>query len=244
MNKPEQDVGADTDVSSTGDNQAKPCLALQKITETMENPGFDPEQLPELWKQLIGPYTPQNHQLYEQWWSGINAMFKRCETYPQYSNLAVILSEMPDSAWHYPDWAVNQAQDLFHQATPEQIRQALKYEQQHPGSWWSVDDDVLEWATVEQLTGHVIEQLTWHDWLHDYATDPEQHQAQTTNTGLSPMSPSRRRHIVEHVHHQLLGGDDNAWHAFLGLADDGTLIGDTAELVLTIEQSRPARNKN
>ena len=235
MNKPEQDAGVGDD------NQANLDTWLQTITETMQNPGFDPEQLPELWQQLTGPdETLQNHQLYE-WWAGIYAMYQRCETYTQHSNLAVILSGMPNSAWHYPDWAVNQEQDLFRRATQKQIRQALEYEQQHPGSWWSVGDDVLEWATVEQLTGHVIEQLEWHDWLHDYATDPEQHQAQTTNTGLSP---SRRRHIVEHVQQQLLKGSDTAWHAFLGLADDGTLIGDTAELVLTIEQRRPVRNKN
>ena len=233
MNKPEPQTDSDEDDEvGPGTNQTDNGIALQTIIETMEHPGFTAEQLPELWRRITE--RPDggtlNRLRRDRWRHGIDAMYRRCETYPQHAELAVILSEMPHGAWRYAGRVITQGDNLAKQATPEQIQQALVCEQQHPKSWWKPSDHVLTDATDEQLTGPVIEQLPWNYWLHSYATKPGLHYQ------FEDVKGRRTRHIVEHVQQQLLDGDNDAWVVFLGIIEHGTRIGGASELVMAIEQ--------
>ena len=251
MHKPEQQTDGDEDDAAPRDtDQTETGVVLQALTETMEHPEFTAEQLPELWHQTVGQHdtepgeTPLDRLRRDRWKQGIDAMYRRCATYPQYAQLAVILSAMPNSAWRDTGRIIHQSDELLEQATPTQLRQALIYEQQHPEGWWRASDHILASATVEQITGPVVEQLTWHDWFRIYATTP----------GIRDIDPAfedskwrRVRHIVTHIQQQLCGGNDNTWAVFLGIVDRGTVIGETAELANTVEQqtaAAPARDKN
>ena len=212
-------------------------LSPEKITETMADPAFTPEQLPGLWQQIVepdkSPYCPDG------WESGIEAMYRRCETYSQYAILTIVLSEIPFMAWHQTDLIIDQADDLRRRATPEQLLQALVFEQQHRGHWWTASDHILDDATAEQLSGPVIEQIPWYDEFAERGTLPEDEIPEDDVIGHA-----RCRHIVEHIQKRLLGGDSNAWTVFCGIADNGTVIGETAELAATIEQqNRPSRSR-
>ena len=221
-------------------------IALEVITETMNRPEFGAEQLAELWQQVIGPdgeppaNSPVSRDRISCWAEGIGVLYRRCETYPEHAKIAVILSGIPYRAWHETGWIVAQARNLLKQATPEQLRQALVHEQQHPGGWWTANGDILAEATVEQLTGPVIEQLGWQDWFRIvYATNPgHQHYA------LDDAKNRRARHIVEHIQQELLEGDKSAWTVFLGIVELGTGIGPAIELANAIEQEhRPCLHK-
>ena len=238
MHKPEQQQDPGGDAA----NQAETVLTLQAITETREHPEFTPEQLPALWQQAAEPGgTPINRLRRDRWMHGIDAMYRRCETYPQHAKLAAILSGMPNSAWHETGWIVTQADDLAHQATPAQLQQALAHEQQHPEEWWLASDHVFACATVEQLTGQVIEQLAWQDWFLTYATTPG---LRTMDYDLEGARSRRTRHVVEHIQQRLLEGNNNAWTVFLGIVGRGTVIGTAIELANAIEQqNRPSRNR-
>ena len=220
----------------------------ETITETMQHPAFTPEQLPELWQQIetdrqqgIVPDNTRN-----RWNNGIEAMYRRCETYPQHAKLAVVLSGLPPVTWHNPLPVLHQGHNLLEQATPEQLLQALKHEQTHPEGWWTASNHILTRATTEQLTGPVIEQLQWEDGILDWATTPK-NTAATHNPARDPARPlariqqretalrSRCRHIVEHIQQHLLAEDSNAWNIFLGIVEPETIIGDTAELAHAIE---------
>ena len=75
------------------------------------------------------------------------------------------------------------------------------------------------------LVGQVVEQLPWDNnlpvWTAAAKVEGVDHGA-----GLS---------IVEHIQQQLLGNDENAWTVFLGIAENGTPIGDIAMLANAIE---------
>ena len=236
MNKPEQqnaDGPADTADASK--------VSWQTITETMERPEFTPEQLPELWQQAVEPGGIRAGRV-GAWNDGIETMYRRCETYPQHTKIAVILSGTPHGSWHETGWTVAQADDLAHQATPEQIQQALTCEQQHPGGWWRASDHILTWATVAQLTGQVIEQLPWNNRFLDYATTTEQYQAMEPH--FEQARSRRRQRIVEHIQQRLLNGNNNAWAVFLGIVGQGTVIGSAIELANAVEhQYRRVQNE-
>ena len=214
----------------------------ETVTETMNDPAFTPEQLPELWQQAVErtagepagePIT--GRALKDRWRNGIEAMYLRCETYLQHTKLALVLSRMPDSAWCETVPVMNHAIGLLKQAAPEQIQQALAHNKEDPGSWWLIYDDILRYATVEQLTGAVIAQLPWNNRMADWATKQE---TGTTEHDL------RRRHIVEQIQQQLLGGNKHAWDVFCGIAEHGTPIDENAELALAIEhQHRPTTHR-
>ena len=212
MNKQEQNTDRSADSASTNTG------TCQAITETMNQPGFDAEQLPGLWQQAIK--HPARLRV-NAWNDGIETMYARCETYPPCAKLAIILSGMPASAWPVTLRVTRQVNDLVRQATAAQILQALDCEQQHPEGWWKASDHVLMWATAEQLTGEVIEQITWHDWFRDFADDEK-------DTSV--------RHVSEHIQQRLLGGNNDAWVVFQGIVGQGTTIGETAELACAIAQ--------
>ena len=221
MHKPNQQQ----DPAGDAANQAETVLTLQAITETMEHPEFTPEQLPALWQQAIEPGDMLAERV-GAWKHGIETMYRRCETYPQYTKIAVILAGIPRGAWHDTGWDVAQAHNLLRRATPEQLQQALEHEQQHPEEQWSVSNHILTWANIEQLTGQVIKQLEWNSGITAWATTPED-----GTTGHD-----RWRHISEHIQQQLLGGNKNAWTVFHGIVGPGTRIGAAAELANAIEQ--------
>ena len=231
MNKPEPQTDSDEDDDvGPGTNQTDNGIALQTITETMEHPGFTAEQLPELWQQVL---EPDDYERVCAWNDGTDVMYRRCETYPQHTKIAAVLSGLR-FGWRDADWVVTQGHNLLRQATPEQIREALTWEQQHPENPWSVSDHVLEWAAGEQITGPVIEQLEWQDWFQPWTTTPED--GNTDN--------DRWLHIREHIQQRLLGGDKDAWVVFHGIVEPGTRIGAVAELANSIEQlTAPGRNE-
>ena len=212
------------------------------MTETMEHPEFNTEQLPELWQQSMGHVVTGTSTCYELWNDGIEALYRRCETYPQHAQLARTLSGMPDDAWCDTGKIAAQADDLARQATPTEIQQALVHERQHPESWWKASDHILTWATDEQLTGEAIEQLPWNNHLLDYATTAEQLAAM--DPAFEQVRSRRRQHIVEHIQQQLLGGNSSAWVVFLGIIEPGTRIGDAAELANAVaQQNGPVRTR-
>ena len=215
MNKPEH--------KQTGDGTDP---MLRTITETMADPGFAPEQLPELWYQITEPDgTPPTNERHARWIHGIGAMYRRCETYVQHTQLSAVLSGMPDPAWHgrgmvNPD----DAGELLEQATAAQLQQALKQEQEHPERPWKTSDHLTTWANAKQLTGPVIDLFPWQDWFRTYAATPDM--------WIINFRSNVTRHIVEHVQHRTR--DNNAWEIFLGVAGPGTLIGPTIELANTL----------
>ena len=231
MNKANQKPGSG---SAPNTNQADPVLAPQTITDTMENPAFEAEQLPELWQQAMGPdgaaLTSERRDL---WRHGIETMYRRCETYPQHAKLMVVLAGMLPGAWYDVGLSATQAHGLLKQATPEQIREALTWEQQHrPVGQGSVSNHVLAWAGIDQLTGPVIEQLSWNSGMATRATRPSD----------GTVAVHRVQRINEQIQNQLLDGDNNAWVVFLGIVEPGTRIGDAAELAKAIAQNRTVRH--
>ena len=227
MNKPEQK----TATATTTANVAKPSLTLQEITETMENPGFDPEQLLELWKQLTGPDGKLlNSDRQNRWHNGIGAMYKRCTTYPQHTKLAGILNRLPPDAWYITGGIMTQAQRLLRRATPAQLLQALNYEQRHHPRRLAVSNQIITCADLIQLTKQIVGQLEWDSRIVAWATWPNH----------DTSDHDRWRRVSETIQQELLEGDTNAWHVFLGIAESGNTIGDIAELAKTIEhQNRP-----
>ena len=239
MNKPNEEnkdfgIVADIDAGPLGEDQAKPETTLKAITGTMADHGFTPEQLPELWQQAMEPSGHLSAERQQAWNDGIKAMYSRCETYTQHTKIAIIQSAMPYSARSQTGWTAAQAHKLLQQATPEQIRQSLAYEQQHPGSCWQGSDYILTWANIGQLTGPVIEQLEWNIKLAVWTTAP----------GDGTTTRGRGRHISEHIQQQLLEGNDNAWNMFLGIVGPGTRIGAAAALAIAVElKNRPVRQE-
>lgn len=232
MNKPEQDADVDDD-----GNQTKHDKWLQTIAETIENPETAAEKLPEIWRQATDPGgTWQTQLLREQAWNdAVETMFRNAETFPQHAKLAVALAGTPPCVWQATGWIITQARELLRQATPEQLLQALEYEQQHPQGWWQVRDHVLTWATLEQLTGPVIAQFEWNSNIVAWGTGPEME-----NSSFR----ARWQHISETIQQELLNGDTNAWAVFLGIVVPGNNIGDTAALAVAIEQQhRPVRTE-
>ena len=235
MNKPEPNAGGGTALYT---DRANTGITLEAIAETMEQPGFGPEHLPELWQQVTVQGGRHRRPRRDAWYDGIGKMYRRCETYSQYANLAAALSEMPSAAWHETGWAEAQADKLLQQASAEQLCHALAYEQNRPTVLWKASEDILAWATLEQLTRQVIDQYPWHDGFRLHTT--------TKPAAPDPYEPvqedPRRRtaqYIVEHVQQQLQG-DNNAWTVFLGIVEPGTVIGHCIELAKTIE-TRPDR---
>ena len=211
-------------------------MSPRKITATMKRRGYDPEQLPELWQQLTDDDGVVESGHRSRWCDGVEAMYRRCETYLQYLKITDAINGIPGCA---KPPAPGQAEigrrggDLLRQSAPEQLRQALAWAQQQSVFTRHIaNSDILKCATVEQLTGPVIEQLQWNGVYADCGTPP----------GNEAPEHWRDRHIVAHIQQQLLGGDENAWNVFLGIVDGDTAIGDAAELARVIEQQdRPAR---
>ena len=232
MNKPELHT---VDKNSV-DTQTQLGTRLHTITETMRNPEFAPEQLPALWEQITEPNgTPLTHLRDDRWRGEIEAMFQRCDTYPQHTKLSGILYGMPDGAWHRTAKISDQARELLLQATPEQLVQALNQERRHTnGSSRMIDNQIMSWAKLEQLTGSVIEQLKWDHGMAAKAGTPD----------VTRALPDRWEHVVEHIQQTMLNGDNNAWGVFLGIIDQDTTIGSAAEIAVAIEQpNRPNRQK-
>ena len=202
-------------------------------TSKLCTPDFAPEQLPEVWRQLTEPGSRPLDQARQKLWNyGIEAIYRRCETYPQYTAATSILSSMPADAWHDTARATDHGISLARQATPEHILQALAHEQRHPGGWWRVSEHILSWAGVEQMTGPVIEQLEW-----------DRHLSNTAVTTKQARLPILWSHIVEHTKQHLLADDSNAWEIFLSIAKEGATISENAELAHAIEhKQRPARH--
>ena len=187
-------------------------LWLDAITETMAEPGFTPEQLPGLWQRaepytLAGTSAGSSADYWDSWRAGVEAMYRRCETYPQVAKLTGVLSGMPRAARHHTDWIRNQTDLLVRCATPEQLRQALAYEHQnHPTAPWPIQNHILHQTCAEQLTGPVIEQLHWEArFLVGVPGDRRWRR----NVG----------HVLGLVQQQLLAGDSNAWDVFCGIAE-------------------------
>ena len=227
------DGDADVDAGPLDGDQTKHGLTLQTIVETMADPEFTTEQLPELWQQAVeqrgGRCVPE---LRDRWQHGIDGMSRRCTTYLQLVKLGAVVDGMPVGAWYDSGLFAEQARRLVGQATPEQLIQTLETAMQHPQTMRLVGNHILSWATAEQLTGPVIEQLGWDDRLADTATRPE------------PGPRDRWRHIREHIQQDLLDDSSNAWVVLCGIAEPGTRIGIIAELAIAIEpDNRPVRNE-
>ena len=213
--------------------EAEPGLTVKEAAETTTQPGFGPEQLPDFWQRIAG--TSGHKQL---WRATVEALYERCETYPQYAALAATLSRMPDDAWYRGDQESVFGGPLVQQATPEQLIEALKHE--HRSKMWKTTHHVLLHANDKQLTGPVIEQLEWDDWFHNVATGQN---VDGTDYGYLGKIDWERRvgRIVEHIQQRLLRGNQDAWDIFCGVAGPGNPIGETAELALAIEQqNRPS----
>ena len=223
MNKPDQCL----DLAVDG-------LSPEKIIETMKDPEFAVDQLPGLWQQIADcdEWPPDEQRT--AWQTGVDWMFMCCETYPQHMKLFSAVIGLPGSAWSITGRVRVHGSDLLKQATPEQLLQALEHERQHPYSWWSPNGQIRFCATVEQLTGPVIEHLRCDMELIDWMSAPD----------VWPVSMgTRRRHIVEHVQQRLLGGDKAAWTVFLGIVDPETSIGEAAALAVAIaQQHRPGHS--
>ena len=212
MNKPEQNLG------SAGDG-----MSTEMITEIMADPAFTAEQLPGLWQQIADPAATLDDSVFCGWRDGLEALYRACETYPQHTRIVAALDGLPSDARRHDDWIRDQASDLLRCAAPEQLMQALTYEQ-HPDGWL-VSSHILHFATVEQLTGPVIERFRWNPWLTVWV-----------NAGYGPsQAEPQLRHIVDHIRQRLLAGDRNAWTVFLGIAETGMVIGETAKLAAAIE---------
>ena len=209
----------------------------------MNDPGFGPEQLSELWYQIIDEqHTPGGSRLQtlsarlDSWDAGIEAMYRRCETYPQHAKLVVTVAALPKGARHNPDEVRDRGDKLLEQATTEQILQALKYERQRLEEQPIISSHVLTQAIREELTlaWQVVEQLPWDDRLLTWAA------AATAGT----VEHDAWLRLVEVIQQHLLGGNENAWSMFLGIVEDGTLIGEAAALANAIEhQHRPTRHR-
>ena len=221
MNKQEQNQNADGAAN-------KNRVTWQTITETMADPGFTPEQLPELWRQALKPgETAMPEKLRGRWRHGIDVMYQRCETYPQHTKLMSVIDGMPAEASGGANWFAIQAHDLLRQATPLQLQEALEHERQiHPTGRRVVSSHILTWAVIEQLTGPVIEQLSWNSGVASWVSKP----------GTGPTFRDRWQHIGEYIQNHLLDGNKDAWAVFYGIIDTGSNIGDAAELAKTIEQ--------
>ena len=227
------DGDADVDAGPLDGEQTKHGLTLQTIYETMKHPEFAAEQLPELWQQVADPGgTPLTRLRRDRWQHGIEAMYLRCETYPQHTKLAGVLNGLPPDAWHTTGWIMTQGRDLLQQATNGQLLHALAQEQQNPPEQQIASYHILMRAGVEQLTRQIVEQLTWRH------SEPAAWAAMVEN---GP-DDDRRRHIAETIQQQLLEDNDNAWPVFLGIIEPGHTIGDTAALAAAIEQQHhPSR---
>ena len=216
MNKSEQNVG-------------EPAMTLQAITETMEHLGCGPEQLPELWQQATATGDMTAKQV-NAWHSSIETLFRRCKTYPQHMKLVGVLCGLPNSPWYYTDWITEQAHSLLQQATHEQLLQALAHEQQQPGNQWQTSSHTVTRAGIGQLTGPVIAQLAWDDWMRVWTSEKPIYGPDD--------APERHQHISNHIQQNLLEGDENTWTIFLGIVEPGNNIGDTAALAVAIEQKQ------
>ena len=228
MHKPERTGTGDDNAG----NQTKPGLTLQTITETMQHPAFTPEQLPELWQRITEPGGKLlNSDRQNRWHNGIGAMYKRCTTYPQHTKLTGILNGLPPDAWYVTGGGLVKAHKLLRRATTDQVLQALNYEQgHHPERRRAVSNQILACADLLQLTKQIVGQLEWDSRIAAWATWPDD---DTSDHG-------RWRRVSETIQQELLEGDTNAWHVFLGIAESGNTIGGTAELALAIEQqNRP-----
>ena len=244
-NPPGKTECAAADLKSAAKQQQTPTMNKQNptqqhtrlgtITETMNDPSFTPEQLPALWQQLEETFT--GTELFGQsrlcWDAGIETMYRRCETYPQHAAIAAILAGLAPRAWHETGWTVAQGDDLAERATPEQLLETLTNEQNLSKRWWNASNHITASATVEQLTGPVIEQLPWN---HRYLDNKTADKPGIMDYDFEAVRDRRRKHIVEHVQQQLLHGNKHAWETFLGIADNETIIGDTARLAHAIEQ--------
>ena len=213
-----------------GDGHANKPPSSEPVTEVMHDPGFDAEQLPELWQQITGPHGIVGIGHLARWRLGVEAMYRRCGTFPQYAKIAAVLAGLPPLAWHNPKTEPRLG-DMLGRATPEQLLQALIFENQWPRGSWRASELILTEAAVEQLTGPVVEQLPWHRWILVWGSYPP-----VDSGDIALLS-----HISEHIQKHLLGGDKHTWEMFLEIVEEGTPIGETAELVVAInQQHRPS----
>ena len=241
MNKQDQqDVNANSD---TGGGQPDTDKRRDMITAAMENEGLGPEQLPALWQQLTeetGATELLNvwdrhtgaTELLNAWDRHIDAMYRRCDTWPQYAEILVVLAELPLSAWYYTTQIADHGDDLIRQASTEQLQQSLMFEQQHSREWREVSKRILSWASTEQLVGPVITQLAWDNETASAGPIPEYVAVAEDDYYY------RRRYIVEHIQQEMLDGNDSYWSVFLGIVEPKNRIGDIVELALAIEQQR------
>ena len=209
------------DMCATTQQQTR--ITAQTIVETVEHPEFRETDLEKLRQQIIA----DGNWLDKDWNNGTAVLYLRCETYPQCTKLTAALH---NKGIKHPGeyFGTEQTKATLATATPEQLVQALKQEQQHPGGR-APTDDILRYATVEQLTGPVIEQLEWGPrlaWVAAVDTDangPEKH---------------RQWHVIDHIRQHLLDGDETAWAAYQQIAVTGHRIGDTVLLVNTVTQHK------
>ena len=228
MNKQDQqDVNANSD---TGGGQPDTDKRRDTITETAEHPAFTAEQLPALWQQLTEE-TDATERL-KAWDRHIDAMYRRCETWPQYAEILVVLAALPLSAWYYTIQIADIGDDLIQQASTEQLQQSLMFEQQHSREWRPASRRILSWAGTEQLVGSVITQLAWDNETASAGPIPEY-------VAVGEDDPyHQRRYIVEHIQQEMLDGNDSYWTVFLGIVEPKNRIGGIVELALAIEQQR------
>ena len=227
MNKQDQqDVNANSD---TGVGQPDTDKRHDTIAETAEHPAFTAEQLPALWQQLTEE-TSATERL-KAWDRHIDAMYRRCETWPQYAEIQVVLAELPLSAWYYTIQTADHGDDLLRQASTEQLQQSLMFEQQHSREWRLVSKRILSRAGTEQLVGPVITQLAWDN---ETAAPVPRGYVEVDEDDYY----NQRRYIVEHIQQEMLDGNDSYWSVFQGIAEPKNRIGDIVELALAIEQQR------
>ena len=100
-------------------------------------------------------------------------------------------------------------------------------------------------ADMEQLSGPVLAEYAWSDQFQEHANAARNGSDRGTNLPYcnddeTAYIRDRTRHAVEVVQQQLLADNNNAWTMFLGIVDNGTLIGDAAQTALAIEQQNRA----
>ena len=231
MNKPTNKQESQTHDTDSGAGPAETRPTAEKTVDTTEQTSIRTNQLPELWDQTTGPDgSTLNDSHQNRWNDKIETMFQRCETWPQYAELAGTVAGMPRGAWG--DWhqRQNQAIELLQQATPGQLIESLQAGQPHPlTGWWSTSMQILTYANYDQLTAVIIEQLPWNHTVAWAATQME-----------GTEEREQLRHVVDVIQQTLLENNEHAWEMFLGIVETGYSIGDVCQIVIATEnQNRP-----
>ena len=213
-------------------NQQQTRMTAEQIVETVEHPDFLASMLPGLRQQngLADPRT--NEPPYGDWDDDAVALYQCCETYPQCIRLHTALYKI-GHIYSGGIFGRETTTAALKNATAEQLLEALKHEQQPPGNRRSATDDTMAAATVEQLTGPVIEQLQWGSRF-----------ALAASLNLHGAPDHKHRHVIDHIQRHLLHGDETAWAAYQQIAVTGQRIGEIAQLVKTVTQAGTLQHAN